>query len=232
VIDPSIGREKMKDFAANPWLMRRVIGDGAKANTLGDLLQWAGIEPEAVKLALVTHVHWDHIGGAIDVPSARILMREPDLSWSDHAKIFFGPAVPPHEVARIRSRIQEFKAEGPAYEGFASSYDLFGDGSIVGVPTPGHTPGSTSWFVNSGDGRRWLFVGDAAWDHENVELPAHKGWKGRFADNDKEKTGETLALLHAFAKARPVKSPPDGIGVQLVPAHDASVLSTLPVCVR
>ena len=140
--------------------------------------------------------------------------------------------MPPHEIERIRNRIKTFKPESGPYEGFSASYDLFGDGSIVGVPTPGHTPGSTSWFVNSGDGRRWLFIGDAAWNLEGVQTPSHKGWTGRLADDDKHTTGESLAVLHQFAKARPVKSPPDGIGVQLVPAHDPAALSTIPRCTK
>jgi N-acyl homoserine lactone hydrolase len=179
---------------------------------------------------LITHFHWDHVNGAPDVPNAQVLVREPDLAWADHGHTMIYDAVPHHAVDRIRSRIKEFKTDGPAYEGFAGSYDLLGDGSVIGVPTPGHTPGSVSWFVNSGDGRRWLFVGDAAWIGEGISRPVMKGWKGRLLDNDNEKTGETLSRLHALQAARPLTVPPDGHGVQVVTAHDPAGLATLPVC--
>src|SRR5439155_1313058 len=71
-----------------------------------------------------------------------------------------------------RARVEKLTFPGPAYEGFDKSQDVLGDGSIVAVPTPGHTSGATSYFVNSGDGHRWFFVGDAAWVKEGFAAPA------------------------------------------------------------
>ncbi len=222
VIDPAVGREKAKDFAANPWILRRQIGDGSGAVALEDLLAQVHVLPDRVHWALITHMHFDHIGGATDIPNAKILVNAPDLSFADTAHKLWMRVTPQHEIDRIRDRIQTYAFTGPPYDGFPSSFDLFGDGSLVAVPTPGHTPGSVSWFVNSGDGSRWLFVGDAAWLKQGVDRPAHKGWQGRLLDDNAQQAGETLALLHAYEEARP--------NVHVLTAHDPEMLSVLPPC--
>ncbi len=230
VIDPAVGRDKAKDFGGTPWLLQREIGDGSQAVALADLLANAGVPPESVRFGLITHAHFDHIGGAPDIPAARIIVNEPELRFADTAHVLWFKVTPQFEIDRIRERIQTIRLDGPPYEGFASSYDLFGDGSIVAVPTPGHTPGSVSWFVNSADGNRWLFVGDAAWLAEGISRPAHKGWIARTLDAEAPATGQSLAQLHAYQLARPVTNPPDGKGVHLLPAHDARMLDALEPC--
>jgi glyoxylase-like metal-dependent hydrolase (beta-lactamase superfamily II) len=84
--------------------------------------------------------------------------------------------------------LRAFTFDGPAVWGFPASHDVLGDGSIVAVPLPGHTPGSAGYVVSSGDGARWLFVGDAVWAREGIERPAAKGvfaralsWRRRVA---------------------------------------------------
>jgi len=44
-------------------------------------------------------------------------------------------------------RYEEYGFENGPYLGFPSSHDVYGDGSIVVVPAPGHTPGSVIVFV-------------------------------------------------------------------------------------
>jgi glyoxylase-like metal-dependent hydrolase (beta-lactamase superfamily II) len=52
------------------------------------------------------------------------------------------------------------------------SYDLFGDGSIMLMPLPGHTAGNTGMFINRSNGPRIFLLGDAAWVAANYQRPA------------------------------------------------------------
>ncbi len=77
--------------------------------------------------------------------------------------------------------------------------DIFGDGSIFAVSAPGHTPGSTAYFVNAVDGAH-LITGDA--------IHTAAGWRGERVeyitfDPDRAQAWETLARLQALAHAIP-----------------------------
>jgi glyoxylase-like metal-dependent hydrolase (beta-lactamase superfamily II) len=109
--------------------------------------------------------------------------------------------------------------DGP-YLGFAKSWDVFDDGSVVLVLAPGHTPGSIVAFVNTPDGRRYALIGDTAWQAEGVDLPAQKPMLTRFVDEDATATLAMLERLHAAKRAVP--------GLIVVPAHDARVWATIP----
>ena len=86
------------------------------------------------------------------------------------------------------SRVSPTKStssRGGAYLGFAKSHDVYGDGSVVIVPAPGHTPGSVIVFLALPNGRRYALVGDLAWQREGITLREERPWLQRmFADAD------------------------------------------------
>jgi glyoxylase-like metal-dependent hydrolase (beta-lactamase superfamily II) len=51
---------------------------------------------------------------------------------------------------------------------FAAAHDVFGDGSLLLVPTPGHTPGSLSMLLRQEGMAPILFVGDLTYDLEKL----------------------------------------------------------------
>jgi glyoxylase-like metal-dependent hydrolase (beta-lactamase superfamily II) len=67
-------------------------------------------------------------------------------------------------------RYEEYGFEGGPYLGFPQSHDVYGDGSIVVVPAPGHTPGNVIIFVTLRNGTRYAFVGDLVWQLEGITL--------------------------------------------------------------
>jgi len=67
-------------------------------------------------------------------------------------------------------RYEEYGFEEGPYLGFPYSHDVYGDGSIVVVPAPGHTPGSVIIFVTLHSGMRYAFVGDLVWQLEGITL--------------------------------------------------------------
>lgn len=88
--------------------------------------------------------------------------------------------------------------------GFRSSYDLFGDGSLVLVPLPGHTAGNTGLFINRASGSRLFLVGDAAWSSENYMRPAtmHPILWSMFTSDDAT-ARQTLIDLQRFSLRHP-----------------------------
>jgi glyoxylase-like metal-dependent hydrolase (beta-lactamase superfamily II) len=58
--------------------------------------------------------------------------------------------------------------EAGPYLGFPRSHDVYGDGSIVCVPAPGHTPGSIIVFVTLPNNVRYALVGDLVWQREGL----------------------------------------------------------------
>jgi glyoxylase-like metal-dependent hydrolase (beta-lactamase superfamily II) len=220
LIDASFGDSANADLDAAPWWFRWQFKSARAARPLATLLAEAGVKPEEVTLVLLTHAHWDHTGGLAQLPNARIALSTAEADW------ILGKDLPafamPQHFDKVRDRLQRVQFDAKAYDGFAASHDLFGDGSIVAVPSPGHTRGATSWFVNSGGGKRWLFIGDTAWVKEGFEEPVTKGrMASYFADSDLEQTAESLASIHAVYAAN---------AATVVTSHDERTWTGVPRC--
>jgi glyoxylase-like metal-dependent hydrolase (beta-lactamase superfamily II) len=220
VIDPAFGTGVGQDLARAGPLVTLVLGGGRTKRPLVEVMREAGLDPADARLALVTHAHWDHVGALGDLPNARVLMSRAELTWTAPFKRFLDHGVMPHSLKRAKDRLATFAFTGPAMDGFPASFDVFGDGSIVGVPLPGHTPGSAGWLVRGPGGVTYLFSGDATWTSRGVEKPAHKTF--RAYDEDLEALSQTLGVLHALHQARP--------DIVIIPAHDAAALEQLPAC--
>ena len=90
---------------------------------------------------------------------------------------------------------------------------MFSDGSVVLVPLPGHTPGSTGLFVNLHSGKRFFFIGDLTWAIEGVQLPAERPWVSRkLVDQDEEQVRRSIVKVHQLLEKHP--------DLIIVPAHD------------
>jgi len=202
LVDAAVGNSAAGVDAA-PWWFRWSFGSARAAKPLSSLLAEVGVKPEDVTRVLLTHAHWDHAGGLPQLPRARVSMSSVEADWILALAEPLADLGMPHHFAQVRDRVDRLRLQGQPYEGFAASEDVFGDGSIIAVPSPGHSRGATSYFVNSGDGRRWLFVGDTAWVKEGFEEPVMKGRLASWiADWDREQTADALGVLHAIHQAR------------------------------
>jgi N-acyl homoserine lactone hydrolase len=178
-------------------------------------LQAQGISPNDIKMAIISHSHWDHISGLEDFPQAE--------AWIAKDEAAHIPTLPDGElVQQMKDKIkwQTIEFSDGAYENFARSLDLFKDGSIVLVPLPGHTPGSLGMFVNLRSGKRFLFTGDLTWCIEGEQIPAERPWLARkLVDKDEEGVRRSIVKVHKMMERYP--------NLTVVPAHDRRIHNKL-----
>jgi N-acyl homoserine lactone hydrolase len=196
-------------------LFRTLLGSFVFEQALSSHLQQLEVKPDDLDFILLSHLHWDHVSGIPDLPGVPLLINrvEYDAAKAHTANTGATPLIwqlmgdNPHEL---------FDCTGPAYMGFRSSYDLFGDGSLVLVPLPGHTPGNTGLFINRADGSRLFLVGDAVWSAENYMYPAtmHPILWSAFTSDDAS-ARQTLIDLHRFSHRHPE--------IPVIGMHDASM---------
>ena len=146
-----------------------------RADEVGAQLEGDGVAPESIEHVVLSHLHTDHVGGVASFPRAELVVSEAE--WR-RARGLGG---------RLRgyvlrdwpadARLRAITFYGPAFGPFARSFDLLGDGTLLVVPTPGHTPGHLSLVV-SGSTQTWLLAGDVV--HSARELtdryPAIARW--------------------------------------------------------
>lgn len=139
-------------------IMRRALADMAVRidQTTGRLLQ-GRTSPRAVFL---THLHFDHIGGLIDLdPTTPVYLGPGDAAEKNRLNSLLGP--PADAILEGFGPLREWAFQADPDDAFAGVVDIFGDGSIWAIHAPGHSPGSTAYLVNAVDGPK-LVIGDAA----------------------------------------------------------------------
>ena len=133
--------------------------------TISDQLKDLGLRPDQIEMVAISHYHGDHTGQATQFPKARLIIGAEDLqalrqreppggSAPTHVKPWLDGAAP---VSALREDL-----------------DAFGDGRVVVLRTPGHTPGHLSLLVKLAS-RPVLLSGDLWHSHANVvrdEIPA------------------------------------------------------------
>ncbi|GAC1374489.1 MAG: hypothetical protein NVS2B12_40000 [Ktedonobacteraceae bacterium] len=197
-----------------PWLFTQTIGKFKMERSIGAHLQQLNMLPKDLDFVLLSHLHWDHVSGIPDLPGVPLRINELEFDAANQGLLDQNQGL----VRRLLSDnpFTLFNLSGPAYEGFRSSYDLFGDGSIILVPLPGHTAGQVGMFINRAHGARVFLVGDAAWLADNYAIPATMHpffWS--LVTSDDASARQTLIELHYFTQRHPE--------VPLIPMHDAQM---------
>ena len=96
-------------------------------------LEAIGRDPARIDLIINSHFHFDHVGGNALVPNATMIVQRRE--W-EHG-------VDPDLAAKRGFDRRDFDL-GHKRILADGEYDVFGDGSVVCLPTPGHTPGHQS----------------------------------------------------------------------------------------
>src|SRR5918998_1513411 len=130
-----------------------------------------GVDPARVANVVMTHLHVDHASGISEFPHATFVLSRAEWDAATTQGRLHGYATRQFDHA-FDYRLLDFDAagaDGPAsFSGFARSFDLFGDGSVRAVYTPGHTLGHMSVVVRT-DGGEVLVAGDAIYLRRNLD---------------------------------------------------------------
>lgn len=125
-----------------------------------------GIKPGDIKLIIITHAHYDHVGSLAGIKKAcgsQVLAHplEAAIMAKGEAVIPPGTTLPGKTISMIGRRTRNVLSFEPIKTEIRVGTEL--DMGIFGikgriVPTPGHTPGSLSLLMDNGD----AYVGDLA----------------------------------------------------------------------
>jgi len=128
--------------------------------SLSDQLGQLKITPDQVKFVGISHFHADHTSQLPSLPNALLLIGKGDWDQVSSPKPMAGANA---------AAFTHWVSGGGKVEPLTLDKDVFGDGSVVVMRTPGHTPGHSSLLVRLKDKGPVILVGDAAHFHENYE---------------------------------------------------------------
>lgn len=180
-------------LSANALLVRTgkrlvLIDTGLGAGNHGALLaslKLAGVSPGDITDVLITHPHFDHIGGLLDA-QGRIAFPNAAIRMAGAAWIWMKQQSPPAMIQSVAPRVQTFEPGAQIAPG------------ITSVPLPGHTPGHVGYQIDSGRSRL-IDTGDLA--HSSIVSLARPQWDIEF-DNDRDLARKTrLNTLAALARS-------------------------------
>ncbi len=173
--------------------------------SLGDQLAQMKVKPEQVKFVGISHFHADHTGQLNTVPGATLLIGAKEWAEITAAKPMAGANV---------AGFTHWISGGGKVEPQALDKDVFGDGTVMILRTPGHTPGHQSLLVRLKDKGPVVLLGDLAHFHENYQ---NNGVPGFNYDR-----AETLASLDR------VKQIEKNLKATVIVQHDPRDIGKLP----
>jgi N-acyl homoserine lactone hydrolase len=170
--------------------------------TLQDQLKAIGLTPADITYLSFSHTHADHTGNANDFPDATWILNKTEIAWAETRPT---PYVNPDSFSAYKT------AKTQMIDG---DYDVFGDGSVRILKTPGHTPGHQSLLVRLKKAGTVIISGDLFHLHDNYHFRRVPPFNVERAD--------TLASIDRIST---ILKNTDG---RLVVHHDSADFKALP----
>ena len=104
--------------------------------TLAEQLAQVGLKPADIDIVGISHMHSDHTGQAAEMPQAELLIGKADFDQTKGKDDPFG----------------SWRSDGAKVRAVTGDTDVFGDGSVVALHLPGHTPDHLALLVKLASG--------------------------------------------------------------------------------
>jgi glyoxylase-like metal-dependent hydrolase (beta-lactamase superfamily II) len=192
------------DLAAGPDALGRLAKlftpDLEAGGTVGPRLAQHDVDPAGSFDVVVSHCHFDHVGGLGELPNARVIVQRDE--WT---------AATTDATAGSGGYDRSLYDLGHDVLLVDGVHDVFGDGTVTTLPTPGHTCGHQSLRVRTSAGAT-ILTADACYFLHTLDDEALPPF-----GFDLDQQRRSLALLRAERDR----------GTTIVPGHDATVFRSL-----
>jgi N-acyl homoserine lactone hydrolase len=133
-------------------------------------LEERGFAASEIDYVVLTHLHNDHAGTISDFPEAEFIVQQTELQYA------FWPE-PAQQLFYLQGDFGVLRSPEFSVTATSGAYDLFGDDSVVTIPTPGHTKGHQSLRVELAD-RTVVLSADVALQQSGYDegLPVSFNW--------------------------------------------------------
>jgi glyoxylase-like metal-dependent hydrolase (beta-lactamase superfamily II) len=175
---------------------------------LPELLGKLELKPEQIKYVGISHYHGDHIGQVASLPKSTLLIGKGDwdvLVDANAAKV----------AGTDNANFAHWISGGGKVEPLALDKDVFGDGSVIVLRTPGHTPGHQVLLVKLPQTGAVILSGDAMHFRENYDAFGVPTFN--------------YDRAQSVASMERIKSIASNLKAKVIIQHDARDLEKLPV---
>jgi glyoxylase-like metal-dependent hydrolase (beta-lactamase superfamily II) len=162
-----------------------------------------GLSAQDIRVVALSHLHSDHSGAVGRFPHATHLVQRREYHYAFAPDWFAAGAYIRQDFDRPALRWQFL--DGEATDG----HDLYGDGVLKVIFTPGHTPGHQSFLVTLPGSGAFLLAADAVYTMDH--------W------HEKALPGFMTSAQEAVRSVRRMRALAERTGAVLVPGHDAEV---------
>ena len=131
--------------------------------TITGQLAEIGLKTSAINYVALSHTHGDHIGNVSLFPNSTILMQRVEYAWIS------SPDGTNDNVNQLKALARKLLGTPKQIQLLDGDTDVFGDGSVTLVSTPGHTPGSQSLLVHLKNAGFIILSGDVVHLEQSFE---------------------------------------------------------------